>query len=305
MRRFAMALWAAGLLAGCASNTGGGAADEDDGSGNPSLQPGRGEVSTTVTYESTAEGNFQRGEVAYKEEQYLAAQRYFGYIRSKFPYSRFAVLAELRVADCQYMRQRYLEAIDSYQNFARLHPNHEKVPYAMFKVGMSHFSEIPSNFFLLPPAHEKDQAAVRDAARALESYLERFADDENAAEAKKVLEDVRRRLMDHERYVADFYKNEERYRAYVGRLEVIRAEFADVGLTDALLLEIVEVWARLGEVAKATAALQQLEAAFPKSELIPEARRAVAEAPSEPVQDAAPATPDDQRIAPAPLDDAG
>lgn len=306
MRRapFGMALLAVGLFVGCASSNDGGV-DEDP--NNPSAQPGQGENAVTVTYESTAEGNFLKGEDAFKDEQYLAAQRYFGFVRTKFPYSRYAVQAELRVADCQFARERYLEAIDSYQNFVRLHPNHEKVPYASFKVGMAHHAEIPSEFFILPPAHEKDQAAVRDAARALESYLERFSDDENATEAKKVLDDVRRRLMAHERYVADFYKNLERERAYVGRLEVIRHDFADVGLTDELLLEITRAWARLGEAEKAKSAAKQLEEAFPKSKLVGEAKQAVAGIAAKPAEPPAKIeAPDAEEPAgPAPADDAG
>ncbi len=252
-------------------------------------QPGRGESAPSVIYGATAEANFLEGEKAFEDEQYFAAQRYFSYIRTKFPYSRFAQLAQLRIADCQFERKRFLEAIDSYQNFARLHPSHEKAPYARFRVGLSHFNQIPSNFFLLPPAHEKDQAAVRDAERALTGYLDQYPDDISATEAHKLVDDVRARLMAHERYVADFYKRLGRDRAYVGRLEVIRAQFADVGLTDELLFEIVEVWARVGEADKASNAATQLKEKFPRSERIAEADQLVAQMPAHAKADEAPA----------------
>ena len=112
--------------------------------------------------------------------------------------------SEVRIADCQFERGRYVESIDSYQNFVRLHPTHEKVPYALYRVGMAYHEQIPSNFFLLPPSHEKDQGAVRDAARARGDYVSRFPEDEHAEDAKKMLKDARERLMAHERYVADF-----------------------------------------------------------------------------------------------------
>ncbi|MEQ8280885.1 MAG: outer membrane protein assembly factor BamD [Deltaproteobacteria bacterium] len=273
-------LWAGLLaltLAACASSNQGG--EEEPEVDNASYAPGRGEAAPTVRYERTAEGNWIKGEDAFQREEYLGAQRYFGYIRTKFPYSRYAVKSELRIADCQFQRGRHIEAIDSYQNFVRLHPTHEKVPYALYKVGMAYFEQIPSNFFLLPPAHEKDQSAVRDAARALGDYVSRFPDDENITEAKKVLDDVRRRLMAHERYVADFYKNLERDRAYVGRLEVIRREFEDVGLDDELLAEIVEAWVKLGELEKARSALKQMREKFPQSDELEDAESAIDSAP--------------------------
>lgn len=279
MIRRLLALALAATWVACASSNQGGEEEDPDLDKNASLNPGRGEAAPTVRYERTAEGNWIKGEEAFQSEEYLGAQRYFGYIRTKFPYSRYAVKAELRIADCQFERGRHIEAIDSYQNFVRLHPTHEKVPYALYKVGMAYFEQIPSNFFLLPPAEEKDQGAVKDAARALGDYVSRFPDDENHADAKKVLDDVRRRLMAHERYVADFYKNLERDRAYVGRLEVIRKEFADVGLDDELLAEIVTVWVRVGELDKARDALKEMREKFPKSEEIEDAEAAIGAAP--------------------------
>lgn len=294
-RRLALLCAPALLSAACASSTSEGTDDaiEDDDPvlGGPSAQPGRGEVAPTVQYAPTAEANYLKGDEAYQDEEYLAAQRYFGYIRSKFPYSRYAVLSELRIADCQFARKRWLEAIDSYQNFVRLHPTHEKVPYAMFRVGVSYHRQIPSEWFLLPPAHEKDQASVRDAARALADYVQRFPDDENHGEAKELLDDVRRRLMAHERYVADFYKRLDKNLAYVGRLETIRTKFPDVGATEELLLEIVEAWVEVGRAAEARNAAAELEKKFPGSESLGKAKEALQSLPATPEKDAAEPAP--------------
>ena len=262
---------------GCATFGGGDDEEEeeeilDDGS---LVTPGRNESLPSVSYGTTAQENWDRGERAFQDEEYLAAQRYYAYIRNKFPYSRFAVLADLRIADCQFARERYIEAIDTYQNFVRLHPTHPKVGYARYKTGMAYYEQIPGDWFLLPPSHEKDQAAVRDAERALREYVERYPTDENIPQASEILRDVRSRLMAHERYAADFYKNLDKDRACVGRLEIIRKDFADVGLTDELLLEIAEIYARLGEVDKAKTAVAEMREKFPKSELISEAQELI------------------------------
>ena len=260
------------LSLGCA--TFGGSDEEEDLEGTDDIlvATGRNEALPSVSYGQTAQDNWDKGERAFNEEEYLAAQRYYTYIRSKFPYSRFAVLADLRIADCQFARERYIESIDSYQNFVRLHPTHPKVGYARFKTGMAYYEQIPGDWFLLPPSHEKDQAAVKDAERALREYVERYPTDENIEEATKVLREVRSRLMAHERYAADFYDNLDKDRAYVGRLEIIRRDFADVGLTDELLLEIAEVYARLGDLDKAKTAVAEMREKFPASDLIAEAQ---------------------------------
>lgn len=220
-----------------------------------------------VRYAETAEENFARAEERYKEEEYLAAQRYYGFIRTKYPYSRYSVLADLRIADCQFGRKRYIESVDSYQNFIRLHPTHEHVPYARFKIGRAYYAQIPGEWFLLPPAHEKDQTAIRDAEQALKTYTDRHEGHENYKEAGELLAEVRARMMAHERYVADFYDRQGRDRAYVNRLEVIRRDYADVGLDDRLLLEIANVYARLEDVPSTKSAVDELVAKFPASPL--------------------------------------
>ena len=276
-----VARWALVALTGCASGTNSQQGDDEDVVPEPSLSPGRGEIVPNVRFADTAEGNFNRAEERYKEEDYLAAQRYYGFIRSKYPYSRYSVLADLRIADCQFGRKRYIEAVDSYQNFIRLHPTHEYVPYARFKVGRAYYEQIPGEWFLLPPAHEKDQSAIRDAERALKIYTDQHEGHENYKEGRKLLDDVRTRMMAHERYVANFYDRQGRDRAYVNRLEIIRKDYADVGLNDKLLLEIARVYARLEDLPNAKGAVDELVAKFPESPLRSDAERLLADA-SEP-----------------------
>ncbi len=269
------------LIAGCSSTNGAQDDDEVAPTDPTSLGPlglNRGEIPVSVRFKRTAEGNWLKGNEAFEDEDFLVAQRYYQYIRTKFPYSRYAAMSEVRIADCQYERRRYLEAIDSYQNFVRGHPGHKEVPYAMYRIGIGYYEQIPGDYILLPPSHEKDQEAVRDAERRLSEYVRRFPNHENAAEAKLKLNEVRGRLMAHERYVADFYNFLDRTRAYVGRLEVIRRDFADVGLDDELLVEIIEAWAEVDEIDKAKDALDQLIRDFPASDNIEDMKEVVQEA---------------------------
>src|SRR5687767_1711400 len=106
---------------------------------------GRAENIPSVTYANSAEENWKLGEEAFTDEDYLVAQRYYSFIRNKFPYSQYAASSALRIGDCQFARERYIESIDSYQNFSRLYPTHDKVPYAMLRIGLSYFEQIPGD----------------------------------------------------------------------------------------------------------------------------------------------------------------
>lgn len=239
---------------------------------------GAGEASVSVRYAKTAKGNWVRGEREFADENWAAAQKYYSYIRSKFPYSSYAAKAELRLADTLFERGRYIEAIDAYQNFARLHPGHPQVAYAMFKTARCHYEQIPGDWFMVPPSEEKDQASVRDAAEAFRAYVERYPNDENIEKGRELYADVKRRLVAHERYVADFYRRADKPKAYLGRLEVIKAKFADVAVDDALLLELVEAYAAVGRVDDARTTTAELKSKFPQSKKIADAEKAVREA---------------------------
>ena len=88
------------------------------------------------------------------------------------------MLAELAIADTQFARGNYTEAIDSYKSFSRLHPTHEKVEdgYVAFRIGECYYKDMPDDIWLLPPSYEKDQSAVIDALRELDDFRKKFPD---------------------------------------------------------------------------------------------------------------------------------
>ena len=56
---------------------------------------------TQVDYQETARQNFEKGEEKMASESWNEAIKFFDYVKNKFPYSKYAVLAELRIADAQ------------------------------------------------------------------------------------------------------------------------------------------------------------------------------------------------------------
>ena len=78
--------------------------------------------STTETRDaSTPEGAYQIAEDLAKDERYEEAIAKFQDIKNKFPYSRFATMAELKIADLHYDREAFVEAQSAYQLFKEFH----------------------------------------------------------------------------------------------------------------------------------------------------------------------------------------
>ena len=247
---------------------------------------------TTVEQKETARGNFEAAEVAFEAARWSEAVKYFELVKNKFPYSKYAVLAELRLADTHFSREKWLEAADGYRIFVRFHPRHEQVAYATFRVALSHARAIENNVSWLPivDAKEKDQAAAKDTIRACDEFLTRFPDDKNVAEAKKLRSEARGRLAEVDLYAADFYLQREKWQGAMWRFHKVGNDYGDTARASWALLQAgVIAQDKLHDAVQARAIFEQLVREHPKSAEVDDAKEALARlAPQVAPQDAAP-----------------
>jgi outer membrane protein assembly factor BamD len=226
-----------------------------------------------VTYSLTAKQNYDKGMAELKDEDYAEAQKYFQFVKQKYPFSKYAVLAELALADSHFERGNYTEAIDSYKTFARLHPTHGKVEdgYVAFRIGESYFKDMPDDIFLLPPSYEKDQSAVMDALRELGDFGRKFPDSKYLKKAMELRRQVLQRLVDHEVYVARFYLRADHPNAAALRLEGALRRYPGSGREPELLTALGETYLKLGDPLRAKETFQRVVTEYSAAE---DARRA-------------------------------
>src|SRR3954462_337599 len=210
------------------------------------------EATKPITYSLTAKQNYEKGLAELKDENYPEAQKYFQFVKQKFPFSKFAVLAELAIADTQLARGNYTEAVDSYKAFIRLHPTHEKVEngYAAYRVGQCYFKDMPDDIWLLPPSYEKDQSAVNDALRELDDFRRKYPDSQYQKEAEPLRKEVLRRLVDHEVYIARFYLDRDKTKAAARRLEGAIKRYPGSGREPELLFALGQTYLQMGDPAR-------------------------------------------------------
>jgi outer membrane protein assembly factor BamD len=153
---------------------------------------------------------FREAEEDVKNDHYQIAIEKFRSIRNKFPYSKSAVDAQLRIADVYFLQDAFPEAAVSYESFMELHPKHEKVPYAMFRVGKSYFNDTPSNV-------ARDLVSAQRALDAYGDFLHKFPADPYVEDAKKDINTLRNSLAEKEVYVGDFYFKNKNYNSAIER----------------------------------------------------------------------------------------
>ena len=177
---------------------------------------------------SNAAKAYEKGLQEKKDQNPLEATRFFEYVRNNFPYSQYAALAQLAIADMAFERDDWLQAATLYQDFVKQHPSHPKADYAAFRAGTAYFNDRPSDLFLLPPSHEKDLAPVRQALEALNRFVNSFPKSEFLPRARAMIGDCRELLARHERYVAEFYWKREQWRGAAGRYMTLADSYGDL-----------------------------------------------------------------------------
>ena len=241
-----------------------------------------GKASGTVDYSVSAQRNYEKGLKELEERDWVAAAKYFSFIKSRFPYSKYAVLAEIRLADAEFGAGQYLEAIDSYKLFIKFHPTHDQVVngYAAFRIGEAYAKQLPGDFWLLPPSHEKDQSATEDAEDELRKFLEKYPDSPHQKKARELLAKIGRRLAAHEWYVARYYWDKDKPMGTVLRLRRLLERYAGVGYDEEALWLLGRAYSKVGMPDRARTTWQQLIEKYPKHSRAGEAKSAISRLPT-------------------------
>lgn len=225
------------------------------------------EATRPVTYSLTAKQNYDKGLDELKDEDYSEAQKYFQFVRAKFPFSKYAALAELALADTSFARGNYTEAVDAYKQFIRLHPTHEKTVdgYAAFKVGECYFKDMPEDVWLLPPSYEKDQSSVSDALREIDDFTKKYPDSPYVKRALDLRREVLKQLVDHEVYVARFYLDRDHPKAAAMRIEGAIRRYPGSGREPELLVTLGQTYLHMGDPARARDTFQRVVHDYPEA----------------------------------------
>ena len=171
--------------------------------------------------EKSAQELVQDGVDYYEAGKYKKAVESFEKLRDWYPFSRYAILAELKIADAYFNLESYADAIFAYEDFEQLHPRNEAIPYVIFRIGRSYFNQIDTI--------DRDQS---NAAEALETYqrlVQQYPEDAYAGMARSDMVACYQSLSGHELYVGLFYYKNKKYKAAKARFRAVVEKYPDVG----------------------------------------------------------------------------
>ncbi len=153
----------------------------------------------------------------FDDVDYKGAIENFQDVIDNYPYSEFATLAELKIADVHFEQGNFDEASSYYQDFVELHPAHERVPYAIYQNGICHYEQIGDS--------DQDQGPSKEALAQFQALLEKYPESDYAKESNARLSETVDRLANHDVEVADFYYGTGEFHAAARRYKTALETF--------------------------------------------------------------------------------
>lgn len=206
------------------------------------------------------------GEKFERDERFEEAINQFGQVKNKYPYSKLATEAELRIADIHFKREEFVEAQNSYQTFKELHPSYSKADYVTFRLALSFFNQLPSTI-------DRDLSVAERAILYFDEVMQTYSRSEYVKEAADYKEKALKMLAEKEYYIGHFYLIRDYFESALGRFEGLLVKYPRLGFDAQALYGAAFSAYKLKEPEKARTYYERLNAEFPTSAEIEKARR--------------------------------
>ena len=204
----------------------------------------------------------------YRYIDYDGAIETFQSIIDNYPYSEFAVEAELQIADAYFAAGKYEESLTYYRDFGDLHPQNPRVPYTIFRSALCHNEQV------LKPS--RDQTATIEALRYLDRLIVAYPNSEFADEAEKLWRELQIRSAEHIEGIADFYRDQQEYEAATERYRGLLNDFPGLGLDARILFKLADCYESLIRLDEADRIYRTIVAHYPESPYAFQANRRMA-----------------------------
>ena len=208
--------------------------------------------------EGEPEKLYKEGLARFNKRNYPDALKKFEELKSSFPDSPpYTIWAELKIGDCHFLNKEYVEAIAAYEEFKKIHPSHEEIPYVQYQIGMSYYNQMLTL--------DRDQTSTQKALSSFEYIIANYPPSLFTDKAKEKVGVCKKRLADHEFYIGNFYYKQGRFQAAASRFEALLEKFPKNPGEDETLYLLGKSYLEFDQWEKAEAAFMKIVTDYPQS----------------------------------------
>jgi outer membrane protein assembly factor BamD len=185
----------------------------------------------------TADQLYKEGVSQLGQKNYRQAIETFYKLKYNFPAETAAMMADLKIADAYYADKEYEQAIESYDDFRKMHPASPYISYVVYMLGLSNYRMILSI--------DRDQTNTERALNEFQYLITHYPNTPYAWDAREKAEECMQKLSDHEVYVAGFYYRMKKYLASIQRFENAIARYPAIPLKEKALYKLAMAYIRI------------------------------------------------------------
>lgn len=219
---------------------------------------------SAAEFQANAQSAYEEALRSFYDQDWVNVPPLMEEVKKEYAGTRWARLAQLRIADAKYHQGSYAEAVTAYREFLRDFPNDPEVQYARYRVVLCQFAARGESI-LAPPLEERDLVNVRDAEETITAFLRDYPDYKERDRLLYMQSWTRGMLARHELYVARFYLRQDNFEAALARTEYALARIGATGLEPEALVLLGEIHLQGGHRSEALAAFEIVLRRFPDS----------------------------------------
>lgn len=220
--------------------------------------------SVIIDNDSPPEAQYNEGERLLKKDRIIEAVERFRILKSRYPYSKYAALASVKIGDAHFQEEAFIEAASAYKIFRELYPKHELAGYALHRIGECHYN-------LLPGSMDRDLEPATSAIEAYSQHAREYPSSPERGDSENKVKELLGKLADREQYVGNFYFIREQYQAAASRYQFLMEKYPNNPYKEEALYRLAFSFERIGEYRKASESLENLMSTFPNGKYNAEA----------------------------------
>lgn len=210
---------------------------------------------------------------AYQDSRvYEQSTKLFETLQSRYPYSRYAQIADLDIAYNQLRDNEQLLAVAAIERFMKGNPASPYLDYAYYLQGLAHFNDAQGFLSVIAAQDmsERDARSMRVSFESFQTLVKRFPDSRYVVDATRRMNYLIGAMAMHEVHIARYYYKRGAYLAAANRAKLALETYPQTVQIEHALALMVLAYDKLGMADLRDDARRVLDKNFPASRAVNE-----------------------------------
>jgi outer membrane protein assembly factor BamD len=203
-------------------------------------------------------------------KNYQKAVGYYEKLESRYPYGRYAQMAQLETSYAYWKDGETAQALAAVDRYIKMHPESANVDYAYYLKGRINFNDDLGLMGYIAPKDmtERDPRASQEAFDAFKELVTRFPESQYSADARLRMNYLVNSLASAEVNVAEYYLRRGAYVAAVNRAQFALTNYPRAPATERALKVLVQSYDAMGLTDLRDDTRRTLDANYPGTKVL-------------------------------------